>query len=198
MASKAVSVEEVFDTGISSYQIGVCVLCFLVTLLDGLDLTVVGVAIPKIAEFLHTKPGAFGIAMSASSVGAVIGSVVLGMAADRFGRKWMLSVSAFIFGLFTLLTVWITSVGELTLFRFIAGLGLGGAIPNALAYGSEYAPSSLRKTFVTTMFAGMPVGAMLGRAHRRMVHPPLRLAVALCSRRRNTRPDLFCYGSGSS
>ncbi len=162
MAGKAVSVEEVFDTGISSYQIGVCVLCFLVTLLDGLDLTVVGVAIPKIAEFLHTKPGAFGIAMSASSVGAVIGSVVLGMAADRFGRKWMLSVSAFIFGLFTLLTVWITSVGELTLFRFIAGLGLGGAIPNALAYGSEYAPSSLRKTFVTTMFAGMPVGAMLG------------------------------------
>ena len=80
MASKAVSVEEVFDTGRpSSYQIGVCLLCFLVTLLDGLDLTVIGVAIPKIADFLHTKPGAFGIAMSASSVGAVLG-------VNRFGH----------------------------------------------------------------------------------------------------------------
>ncbi len=164
MTNKAIDIERVFEAGLktSPYQVWVCFLCFLVTLLDGLDLSVIGVAIPKIADFLRCKPSAFGIAMSLSSVGAIIGSVVLGMGADRFGRKWMLSVSAFIFGLFTFLTAYIASIGELSLFRFIAGVGLGGVVPNALAYGSEYAPAHLRKTFVTITFAGMPAGGMLG------------------------------------
>jgi AAHS family 4-hydroxybenzoate transporter-like MFS transporter len=133
----------------------------LVTFLDGFDLTVIGVAIPKIADFLHAKPSALGLAMSTSGIGAIVGSIVLGMLADRFGRKWMLCVSALVFGLFTLLTVSITSVGQLALFRFIAGLGIGGAVPNALAFGSEYASSRLRKTFAATMWAGIPTGATL-------------------------------------
>ena len=58
----------------------------------------------------------------------------------------MVVVSALIFGLFTLFTVFITSVEQLALFRFFAGIGIGGAVPNALAFGSEYAPSRLRKT----------------------------------------------------
>jgi AAHS family 4-hydroxybenzoate transporter-like MFS transporter len=164
MASKAVSVTEVFDASpvASSYQIWICFLCFLVTFLDGFDLTVIGVAIPKIGEFLHSKPGALGLAMSAGLVGAGLGSVVLGMLADHFGRKRMLVVSALIFGVFTFLTIFITGAGELALYRFIAGLGLGGTTPNALAFGAEYAPGRLRKTFAATMFAGIPTGATLG------------------------------------
>ena len=163
MASKTVSVREVFDANpvASSYQIWVCFLCFLVTFLDGFDLTVIGVAMPKIADFLHSKPNALGLAMSASLVGSAIGAVIMGMLSDRLGRKWMLVVSAFVFGLFTFLTIFITSVGQLALFRFIAGLGLGGAVPNALAFGSEYAPNRLRKTFAATMFAGIPMGATI-------------------------------------
>lgn len=164
MASKAVRVAEVFDASptTSSYQLWICFLCFLVTFLDGFDLTVIGVAIPKIAEFLGSKPNALGLAMSASLVGSAIGALIMGMLADRLGRKWMLVISAFVFGLFSLLTIFITSVGQLALFRFIAGLGLGGAIPNALAFGSEYAPTRLRKTFAATMFAGIPTGATIG------------------------------------
>jgi AAHS family 4-hydroxybenzoate transporter-like MFS transporter len=84
------------------------------------------------------------------------------MLADRFGRKWMLVVSALVFGLFTLLTVSITSAGQFALLRFLAGLGLGGAVPNDLAFGSEYASSRFRKTFAATMWAGIPAGATLG------------------------------------
>ena len=72
MASKAVSVRDVFDASpvVSSYQIWVCFLCFLVTFLEGFDYTVIGVAMPKIADFLHSKPGAFGLAMSSGLAGA--------------------------------------------------------------------------------------------------------------------------------
>jgi MFS transporter, AAHS family, 4-hydroxybenzoate transporter len=161
MSSKTISITEIFDISpFSSYQIWVCFLCFCVTFLDGFDLTVIGVALPKIADFLHSKPGALGLALSAGQVGPLIGAVGLGMLADRFGRKQMLFISSLTFGLFTMLTAYITSVEQLALFRFLAGIGLGGAVPNALAFGCEYAPTRMRATLTTTMYAGMAVGSV--------------------------------------
>ena len=160
MTNRAISVREVFDTHpFSPYQIWVCFLCFCVTFFDGFDLTVIGVAIPKIAETLHSKPAAMGFAMSAGQVGALIGALCLGMFADRWGRKKMLFIASFIFGIFTVAVSYIQTVEQLTLFRFISGLGLGGAVPNALAFGCEYAPSKMRATLTTIMYAGMAVGS---------------------------------------
>ncbi len=162
MASKTVSVREVFDAGpFTSFQILVSVLCFFCTFLDGFDLTVIGVAVPKIADYLHVKPSALGLAMSAGQFGPLIGAAVLGMLADRWGRKRMLLACSFAFGIFTVLCAFITNVGELALFRFIAGLGMGGAVPTAIAFGCEFAPSRARATLATTMYAGVPFGATL-------------------------------------
>lgn len=163
MASRTISVKEVFDNSrMSTYQLFVCTLCFLVTFLDGFDLTIVGVALPKMADFLHSKPSALGLALTAGQFGPLIGAVFLGTLADRWGRKWMLLFSAVVFGVFTFSTAFITNVEQLALFRFIAGFGLGGAVPNALTFGSEYAPSRARAGLVGTMYAGMPAGAMVG------------------------------------
>ena len=160
MSNSLVSVKDVLDSGrFTLYQTWVCTLCFLLAFFDGFDLSLVGVSLPKIAEFLESTPAALGMAMSAGNVGALIGALVLGMLADRFGRKQMLLVSAFTFGVFTLAIAFIQSVEQLVLLRFIAGLGLGGAVPNALAFGSEYAPSSKRATLATTMYAGVAIGA---------------------------------------
>jgi len=163
MVNKEITIQNVFDSipRVSAYQYWICTLCFLFVFLESFDQTIIGVAVPKIADFLHTKPGALGFAMSASLAGSIVGAVVLGMLADRFGRKWMLFLCAVLFGLFTLLTVFITSVEQLAIYRFFAGIGIGGAVPNAVAFGSEYAPSRLRKTFAATMYAGAPVGATL-------------------------------------
>ncbi len=163
MTSKTISVREIFDAShFTAYQYLVCGLCFLVTFLDGFDLTIVGVALPKIADVLHSKPSALGLALTAGQFGPLIGAVLMGMLADRWGRKWMLFISAVIFGVFTVMTVLISNVEQLALFRFLAGFGLGGAIPNALTFGSEYAPSRTRAGLVATMYAGMPAGAMVG------------------------------------
>jgi MFS transporter, AAHS family, 4-hydroxybenzoate transporter len=160
MASRSVSVSEVLDSSpFTSYQVLVAMLCFCCTLLDGFDLTVIGVAVPKIAEYLRVKPPALGLAMSAGQFGPLIGAALLGMLADRIGRKRMLVACALAFGLFTVLCAFITSVGQLALFRFIAGLGMGGAVPTAIAFGTEYAPTRSRATVATAMYAGVPVGA---------------------------------------
>jgi MFS transporter, AAHS family, 4-hydroxybenzoate transporter len=103
MASLSVSVKEVLDSArFSGYQAWICSLCFTLTFFDGFDLSLVGVSLPKIAEFLHSKPTAMGMVMSAGNVGALIGALVLGLLADRWGRKNMLVVSAFMFGVFYL------------------------------------------------------------------------------------------------
>jgi AAHS family 4-hydroxybenzoate transporter-like MFS transporter len=131
-------------------------------ILDGFDMFVIGIAAPKLAEFLHSKPSALGLAMSTTQIGSIIGAVCLGMVADRIGRKWLLVASGTCFGLFTLSVIWITTVQQLALLRFITGVGLGGALTNAMTFGSEYAPTRLRKTFAATMMAGTPMGALVG------------------------------------
>jgi MFS transporter, AAHS family, 4-hydroxybenzoate transporter len=161
MASRKVSVAEIFDTNpFSPYQVWVSILCFCIMFLEGFDMMIIGVALPKIADYLHSKPGALGLAVSAGQVGPLVGAIVLGMVADRWGRKRTLYLSAIVFGLFTALTAYITNVEELALLRFLAGIGLGGAIPNALAFGCEYAPSKKRTTLATTMYAGVALGSV--------------------------------------
>jgi AAHS family 4-hydroxybenzoate transporter-like MFS transporter len=156
-------VSSVFDrSGFSYYQYLVCSICFLVTFLDGFDLTVIGVALPKLAEHLASEPGELGLALSAGQFGPLVGAIGLGMLADRWGRKWMLFISAVSFGFFTFLTVYVSTPEELAACRFFAGIGLGGAVPNALTLGSEYAPKRFRATIVASMYAGMPAGAMTG------------------------------------
>lgn len=155
------TVDGILDTTpISGFQMRIFGLCFALTFFDGFDLSLAGITLPKIAEFLHSTPKALGGVLSAGNVGALIGALVLGLLSDRFGRKRMLVVSAFLFGIFTLAIAFIQSLELLVLFRFCAGLGLGGAVPNALAFGSEYAPRGKRATLATSMYAGVAMGAV--------------------------------------
>ena len=160
--SKTLDVNEVFDDlPFSAYQIGICVLCFIVVFFDGFDLTVIGVAIPGMMKHLGVTPAEIGAAVSAGQLGPMVGAIILGMVADKYGRKKTMFGSALVFGFFTYMTVHITSCTELGIYRFLAGLGMGGVIPNALAFGSEYAPSRLRAGLSLYMWAGMPTGAMI-------------------------------------
>jgi AAHS family 4-hydroxybenzoate transporter-like MFS transporter len=126
---------------------------------DGFDVVFIGVAVPKMADYLHVKPGDLGVAMSAALFGMLIGSASLGMLADRVGRKVTIVLSCLAFSVLTLLCAFVTSVNQLTLLRFISGLGMGGAIPTIVAFGCEYAPVRSRATVATTLYVGAGVGA---------------------------------------
>jgi AAHS family 4-hydroxybenzoate transporter-like MFS transporter len=144
------------------YRTLVVVLCGLVAMLDGFDTQAIAFVAPAISRQWGMEVSAFGPIFGAGLFGLMIGALIFGPVADRYGRRVVVIVSTVIFGGFALLTVTADSFGWLLLLRFLTGLGLGGAMPNVIAITSEYSPSRLRTTMITVMFCGFPLGAVLG------------------------------------
>ena len=138
------------------------VLSFLVIMVDGYDITVAGFAVPQLAQAWDiANPGAFGPALGASLIGMLFGAPLLGHVGDRFGRKTAILISYVIFGVFTLATAWVGSLGQLALLRLLAGVGIGGLLPNVIALNAEFAPRRLQATAVIVSFAGITIGGSL-------------------------------------
>ena len=146
----------------SGLQVATIVICGLVNLLDGMDTQSIGVAAPLIAKVLGLPMSSLGMVFSAALFGATLGALSFGPIADRLGRKLMLAVAAFIFGSFTLLTAQAGSYESLLTYRFLAGIGLGGATPCFITLTSEYTPKHLRATVVGLLWACFPLGGMIG------------------------------------
>ena len=137
------------------------VLCSVVIVLDGFDTQCVGFLVPVMSENLGIPLPAFGVVLSAALFGLMIAAMASGPIADRYGRRWVVIVSVVVFASFALMTARASTLRELVLLRFLTGLGLGGAMPNAVALTSEYTPPRLQPTVVSAIFVGMPAGALI-------------------------------------
>jgi MFS transporter, AAHS family, 4-hydroxybenzoate transporter len=158
-----VNVTELIDSqGLNRAQIAIVVLCGLIAVFDGLDLQAIGLAAPAMAADLHIAPRALGPVFSAALAGLAVGAFSLGLAADRVGRKRVLIGSTLCFGAFTLCTAFASSMNELLIIRFCTGLGLGGAMPSFISLGAEYVPRRFRATVVSGLWAGFPIGGVIG------------------------------------
>jgi AAHS family 4-hydroxybenzoate transporter-like MFS transporter len=144
----------------ASLQWRVVSLCALVALLDGFDTQAIGPAAKGIAASLNIPMGAFGFVFSASQVGFLLGAMVFGALGDRLGRKRLLIFTTLIFAACSLGTALSQSFAVLSGFRFLAGLGLGGASPNFVSLASEYSQPRQRARVVTTLWAAVPLGGM--------------------------------------
>ena len=161
--SRIVDVASLIDENpISPLQLRVYVLCALVALLDAVDSQAIGVAAPLMRADLHLSAGAFAPIFSAGLFGATIGALGFGLVADWLGRKPTLVFTTGLFGAFTCLTVFADSFSVLLLYRFIAGLALGGATPCFITMAAEYAPKRRRAMLVSLLWAGYPLGNALG------------------------------------
>lgn len=147
---------------VASFQIRLLLLCAAVLFIDGFDTQAIGYVAPDLARDWNLPRGALGPVFSAGLFGLMIGALIFGPVADRIGRKRIIVFSTFAFGLGTLLTIAAQDVYWLIALRFLTGLGLGGAMPNAVALTSEFSPHRRRATMVMTMFVGFSVGAALG------------------------------------
>jgi MFS transporter, AAHS family, 4-hydroxybenzoate transporter len=160
---RALTVSEIIDQRpLSRFQISTIALCGLVLLLDGFDTQCIGFLAPSISETLAIPLKNFGPVFSAGLIGLMIAAMAMGPVADRWGRKWPVVLSALTFAIFALLTARAVSLEQFILFRFLTGLGLGGAMPNVVALTSEYSPRRLQAVFVGALFCGMPLGALVG------------------------------------
>jgi AAHS family 4-hydroxybenzoate transporter-like MFS transporter len=160
---RPLTVSEILDQRpLSRLQISTFLLCGLVLVLDGFDAQSIGFLASSMAKTLQVPVSGFGPIFGAALFGLMISAMTSGPIADRWGRKWPIIISTLTFGIFTVLTARATSFNELLAFRFLTGLGLGGAMPNVVSLTSEYAPKRLVSVFVSMLFCGMPMGALLG------------------------------------
>jgi AAHS family 3-hydroxyphenylpropionic acid transporter len=134
-------------------------LCFLAALAEGFDVQSMGVAAPTLAPALGLTRDQLGPAFSASVLGLLIGALACGRLADRYGRKWVLTLSLAVFGIFTLATAAAWNFDSLLVIRLLTGLGLGGAMPNLLALAAEAVGADSRSRVVTLVTSAFPFGA---------------------------------------
>ncbi|WP_151977282.1 MFS transporter [Acinetobacter soli] len=150
------------DAPLSKYQWLIAIVCFLIVFVDGIDTAAMGFIAPALAQDWGVDRSQLGPVMSAALGGMIIGALVSGPTADRFGRKIVLSVAMLIFGGFTLACAYSTTLDSLVIFRFLTGIGLGAAMPNATTLFSEYCPARIRSLLVTCMFCGYNLGMAMG------------------------------------
>ena len=159
----AVDVVEFIDQQpVGGFQLKLLAICAAVLFLDGFDTQAIGYVAPSLAKEWHLTKADLGPVFSAGLFGLMIGALLMGPLADRIGRRKIIMFSTLAFGLFTFATAFVNDVDSLLAVRFLTGLGLGGAMPNAIAMTSEFNPRRRRATMVMIMFCGFSLGAALG------------------------------------
>jgi AAHS family 4-hydroxybenzoate transporter-like MFS transporter len=160
--TQASSVRDLIDTRpMSPLQIRTVLLGGLVLFSDGFDAQTIGFLAPSIARDTGIPIDTFGPVFSASLIGLMIAAMLAGPIADRWGRRWPIIFSTIALAIFSLATARSTTFGELLAFRFLTGLGLGGALPNVVALSSEYVPKRLMAVLVSLLFCGLPLGGFI-------------------------------------
>ena len=135
-------------------------ICFLMSVLDGMDVLVVSYCAPAIAEDLNLGPKTLGFVFSAGLIGMAIGAIFLAPFADRFGRKKIILASALIMGSSVLLTAYSENILQLILMRLISGLGIGCMLATTAALTSENVLNNSKDFWVSLVISGYPVGAV--------------------------------------
>jgi MFS transporter, AAHS family, 4-hydroxybenzoate transporter len=145
-----------------AFQLGILILCGLCLIMDGFDLQAMGYVAPALLQDWKIPKPELGPVFGAALLGVLVGSLLLSMLADRIGRRPVLIGATLFFAAVTLMTAQVSSLRELLALRFIAGIGLGGIMPNAMALVGEYSSRRTRVALMMIVLNGFTTGAALG------------------------------------
>jgi len=149
------------DAPINATQVRAVALCALVTLIEGIDLTLIPLLAPKITEAWSVPAAEFGIILSSGPIGLIMGGLGVGYLADRIGRRNALIAAMLLMTVATAATVLATNVPQLLFARLVTGISFGGVIPAAVALVSESLPARVRASVVAFVFLGQAGGGLL-------------------------------------
>lgn len=129
----------------------ICAVSAMGGLLFGYDWVVIGGAKPFYELYfgISDSPVMQGVAMTTALIGCLVGAMVAGAAADKYGRKPLLTTAAV---LFTVSAITTGLFNDFTLFniaRFIGGIGIGVASALAPMYIAEVSPADIRGRMVS-------------------------------------------------
>jgi len=169
---KTVDVASVLDEGRwSAYQKLLVAGTALAIILDGMDNQLLGNVIPALMKEWSLPRAPFTTVLALGPLGMILGGTAGGVLGDRIGRRTALVCSVLAFAVPTLAIATVDGVTMLGVFRFLAGLGLGGAMPNAAALASEYVPRKQRPFAVTLTIVCIPLGGTLAALFAGQVLP---------------------------
>ncbi|MCR3722099.1 MULTISPECIES: MFS transporter [Prauserella salsuginis group] len=129
--------------------------------MDGYDLQILGFALPAITMSLGLSDTEGGLLATITLIGTVTGAMFFGALADRFGRVRILTYSILLFAIFTGLTALSQGFTELAIFRFIAGMGIGGEFGIGMALAAEAFPAIKRARATSWVGVGFQLGVLL-------------------------------------
>lgn len=156
------TIKELIDKSpVTRLQYATIFVCFLMNILDGMDVLVISYCAPAIAKSWEVGPEALGIVFSSGLAGMTIGALFLAPFADHIGRKKMILISALLMGGSIMLTALTTTVPQLILLRFLSGIGIGSMLASTAALTAEYTPNRSKDFWVSFVISGYPVGAVL-------------------------------------
>lgn len=150
------------DRGPASAARGVALLCWIAVLLDGFDLVVLGAVLPSLLDYepWDLDAAAASAIATAGLVGMTVGALTIGTVTDVIGRRKAIIAAVALFSLFTLLCAFAPDPTVFGVLRFLAGLGLGGCLPTAIAMVNEFARAGRGGSATTRVMTGYHVGAV--------------------------------------
>ncbi|MBV8844280.1 MAG: MFS transporter [Bryobacterales bacterium] len=154
--------QRIDNSRLGSFQLTVFFLCGLCLFMDGFDTQAIAYVAPTIVREWNIQRSALGVVLSAAPFGVLIGSLLFSMIADRIGRRPVLIGVTLYYAILTLITARAASVNQLLAIRFIAGIGLGGIMPNAVSLVGEYSPRRARVPVMMVVGNCFSAGAAIG------------------------------------
>lgn len=146
---------------IEAVHIRVLVLCILVLLVEGVDLTLIPLLASRIAKGWAVPDSSLGYLLAAGMAGLVIGGAGIGYLADRIGRRGALLTAMVLMTVATFATSFASNVPQLLACRVVTGIAFGGVIPAAVSLVSEFLPARIRANVVALVILGQALGALI-------------------------------------
>lgn len=128
--------------------------------LDGFDLLILSFALSGIIATFQLTDVEAGSLHTITLLGAVLGGIVFGVLADKFGRVRMLMYSVILFAVFTGLSAIATGYTDLAIYRFIAGIGIGGEFGIGMTLAAEAVPAKMRARATSWVALGFQFGVL--------------------------------------
>ena len=149
------------NTPMTRLQYGTVIVCLIMNMIDGMDVTLIAYTAPAIAKAWTIGPQALGVVFSAGLIGMTVGTLLVAPLGDRIGRKNLILISAGIIGICIYITAYSTSINMLLIFRFLSGIGIGSMLANTAALTAEYTPDKTKDFWVSFIVGGYPLGAVI-------------------------------------
>ncbi len=143
-------------------QVTTVLTCLMINLIDGYDVLAISFAAPAITDAWQLSPTDLGTLLSAGLAGMTLASILLAPVADYIGRRKTILWCLVLVTLGMAASANASTLTELTVYRFVTGIGVGTLLPSLNTMVAEFSSLRRRELAVTIMQAGYPLGAILG------------------------------------